>query len=130
MVNSTKSTGERGDHQQREDPAAYEGHSWPEPAANETTESKGEDPAGPRDHAEGSAAFDPGSCGGPGAGLVRDKDLLLVDDRTEAIRFALKPAHKGDTVLRLGKGHEKTIERADGEHEWDEIGTAHKVLQK
>jgi hypothetical protein len=31
--------------------------------------------------------------------------------------------------LLLGKGHEKTIERADGEHDWDEIGTAHKALK-
>ena len=58
-------------------------------------------------------------------GKVRDKDLFLVHDRTEAINFAVKRAKTGDTVLLLGKGHEKTIERADGEHEWDEIQTAH-----
>lgn len=64
------------------------------------------------------------------AGKVRDKDLFLVHDRTEAINFALKRARAGDTVLLLGKGHEKTIERADGEHPWDEIGTAHEALRK
>lgn len=58
------------------------------------------------------------------AGKTRDKDLFLVHDRTEAINFAMRRAKKGDTVLLLGKGHEKTIERADGEHPWDEIGTA------
>jgi UDP-N-acetylmuramoyl-L-alanyl-D-glutamate--2,6-diaminopimelate ligase len=57
------------------------------------------------------------------AGKVRDKDLFLILDRPEAIQFAIKRAKKGDTVLLLGKGHEKTIERADGEHSWDEIGT-------
>lgn len=62
------------------------------------------------------------------AGKVRDKDLFLVHDRTEAIRFAVGRASKNDTVLLLGKGHEKTIERADGEHPWDEINEAHKAL--
>jgi len=63
------------------------------------------------------------------AGKVRDKDLFLVHDRTEAINFAVKRAHAGDTVILLGKGHEKTIERADGEHPWDEIATAHTALK-
>lgn len=58
------------------------------------------------------------------AGKQRDKDLFLVHDRTEAINFAASKAKTGDTVLLLGKGHEKTIERADGEHPWDEIDTA------
>lgn len=63
------------------------------------------------------------------AGKIRDKDLFLIHDRTEAINFAMKRAHKGDTVLLLGKGHEKTIENADGEHPWDEVGTARAALQ-
>lgn len=64
-----------------------------------------------------------------GAGKVRDKDLFLVHDRTEAISFAITRARKGDTVLLLGKGHEKTIEHADGEHPWDEVGTARTALK-
>jgi len=36
----------------------------------------------------------------------------------------------GDTVILLGKGHEKTIERADGEHPWDEAGEARKAITK
>lgn len=70
------------------------------------------------------------ASGAEKAGKNRDKDLFLVHDRTEAIQFALKRAQKGDTVLLLGKGHEKTIERADGEHDWDEIGTARAALRK
>ena len=62
------------------------------------------------------------------AGKVRDKDLFLVHDRTEAINFAVQRAKKGDTVMLLGKGHEKTIERANGENPWDEIATAHEAL--
>ncbi len=64
------------------------------------------------------------------AGKTRDTDLFLVHDRTEAINFAIKRAKKGDTVILLGKGHEKTIERADGEHPWDEIGTAKAAAAK
>lgn len=63
------------------------------------------------------------------AGKVRDKDLFMIHDRTEAINFAIKRAGQGDTVLLLGKGHEKTIEDAEGEHPWDEIATAHQALK-
>ena len=63
-------------------------------------------------------------------GKIQGKDLFLVHDRSEAIKFAIGYAAKGDTVLLLGKGHEKTIERADGEHPWDEPGTARRVLKE
>lgn len=63
------------------------------------------------------------------AGKQRDKNLFLVHDRPEAIQFAINRAKMGDTVLLLGKGHEKTIERADGEHPWDEIGTTHLAVK-
>ena len=65
------------------------------------------------------------------AGKVRNTDMFLVHDRTEAINFAIKRAKsKDDTVLLLGKGHEKTIERANGENPWDEIATAREALKK
>jgi UDP-N-acetylmuramoyl-L-alanyl-D-glutamate--2,6-diaminopimelate ligase len=64
------------------------------------------------------------------AGKHRDKDLFLVHDRTEAINFTVGRAGKGDTVLLLGKGHEKTIERANGENPWDEITTTHQALKR
>lgn len=63
-------------------------------------------------------------------GKTRDRDLFLVLDRTEAISFAIGLAKAGDTVLLLGKGHEKTIERSDGAHDWDEIATAHYAVSK
>lgn len=69
------------------------------------------------------------ASGAEKAGKTRGKDLFLVHDRTEAIGFAVKRAKKDDVVLLLGKGHEKTIEHADGEHPWDEIGTARKALK-
>ena len=67
--------------------------------------------------------------GAESAGKVRDTNLFLVHDRTEAINFAIKRASKSDTVLLLGKGHEKTIERANGENPWDEINTTHEAVR-
>ena len=64
------------------------------------------------------------------AGKTTGQDMFLVHDRSEAIRFALsrvKYAH--DVVLLLGKGHEKTIERSDGEHPWDEAAEVRKALR-
>jgi UDP-N-acetylmuramoyl-L-alanyl-D-glutamate--2,6-diaminopimelate ligase len=70
------------------------------------------------------------AAGAEKAGKQRDKDLFLVHDRAEAIKFTLKRAGKGDTVMLLGKGHEKTIERANGENPWDEIGITREILRK
>lgn len=90
------------------------------------------------------------AAGATETGKVRNKNLFLVHDRTEAIAFAFSRATSpDDTVLLLGKGHEKTIERngpraAELRHlkqddanpervrtdPWDEIGTAKEALQK
>lgn len=64
------------------------------------------------------------------SGKKEGKNLFKVLDRTEAIQFAFETAQKGDTVLLLGKGNEKTIERADGEHPWNEANVARKLLKK
>lgn len=55
------------------------------------------------------------------AGKKEKKDLFLEPDRKEAIKLAIKKAKKGDLVLILGKGHEKTILRADGPHDFEDI---------
>lgn len=70
------------------------------------------------------------ATGAEKAGKQRDTNLFLVHDRTEAINFAVSRAQPGDTVLLLGKGHEKTIERANGENDWDEIETVRSALIK
>jgi UDP-N-acetylmuramoyl-L-alanyl-D-glutamate--2,6-diaminopimelate ligase len=63
------------------------------------------------------------------AGKVKDKDMFLILDRTRAIKFAMTRAkNSDDAVVLLGKGHEKTIERADGEYPWREIEVAKKAL--
>lgn len=63
------------------------------------------------------------------AGKVEGKDLFFVDDRTKAIEFAFRKARKDDTVLLMGKGHEKTIARASGDEPWDEAKTARQLLK-
>ncbi len=63
-------------------------------------------------------------------GKVRGKDLAVVLDREEAIAMAVKVARKGDVVLLLGKGHEKTILREDGAHEFEDVKVARKYLRR
>ena len=66
-------------------------------------------------------------------GKKDDKDLFLILDRPSAILKACKLAGAGDTVLFLGKGNEKTIERAHGAdayYELDEIKKAIKKVKK
>ena len=55
------------------------------------------------------------------AGKVMGKNLVKELDRKKAIHLALSLAKKGDTVLILGKGHEKSILRADGPHDFEDI---------
>lgn len=64
------------------------------------------------------------------AGKTRDKNLHLILDREEAIGFAMTLAKsKDDTVVLLGKGHEKTIERADGVYPWSDSDVARAALE-
>ena len=58
------------------------------------------------------------------AGKVKGKSLFFIDDRTEAINYAMSIAQKGDVVVLMGKGHEKTIARATADEPWDELATA------
>lgn len=64
-------------------------------------------------------------------GFKKDKNLFMILDREEAIGFALTRAHNpGDVVVFLGKGHEKTIERADGIYPWDEPAIVREALRE
>jgi len=64
------------------------------------------------------------------SGKKDDKDLFLILDRPTAILEACKMAKAGDTVMFLGKGNEKTIERADGAHAYYELDEIKKALAK
>lgn len=67
------------------------------------------------------------------SGKKDGESLRFELNRPKAIQLACRLAKKGDTILFLGKGNEKTIERADGAHayyELDEIKKAVKMLKK
>jgi UDP-N-acetylmuramoyl-L-alanyl-D-glutamate--2,6-diaminopimelate ligase len=55
-------------------------------------------------------------------------DLLLIADRRAAIREAFGQARRGDVVVLSGKGHESTIEMADGSIDWNEASVARDEL--
>jgi len=69
------------------------------------------------------------ASGAEAAGKRRGEDLLLITDRRAAIGEAISRARPGDCVLLAGKGHERTIEMADGDHAWDEAGAAEEALR-
>jgi UDP-N-acetylmuramoyl-L-alanyl-D-glutamate--2,6-diaminopimelate ligase len=49
------------------------------------------------------------AAGAKAAGKKEDHDLFLVHKREDAVQAAVNMAKKGDIVLLLGKGHEKSI---------------------
>lgn len=63
-------------------------------------------------------------------GKVLGKNLFKELDRKKAIKLALDTAKKGDLVLILGKGHEKTILRADGPHPFEDIKVVKSLLAR
>ncbi|MCR4752934.1 MAG: UDP-N-acetylmuramoyl-L-alanyl-D-glutamate--2,6-diaminopimelate ligase [Candidatus Saccharibacteria bacterium] len=62
-------------------------------------------------------------------GKKDDESIFKILNRPKAILEACKMAKKGDTVLFLGKGNEKTIERTDGAHAYYELDEIKKALQ-
>ncbi len=45
---------------------------------------------------------------------------IIIDDRKEAIKYAMKNAQKGDIILLIGKGHEQYQEVKGVRYFWDE----------
>ena len=64
------------------------------------------------------------------AGKILGKNLFEELDREKAIALALNVAKKDDLVLILGKGHEKTILRADGPHDFEDIKVTKRLLAR
>ena len=62
-------------------------------------------------------------------GKILNKDLYKELNRKKAIELAISKAKKGDLVLILGKGHEKTILRADGPHPFEDIKVTKTILR-
>ena len=61
---------------------------------------------------------------------MKDSQIIIELDRETAIGRALKEAKKGDLVLILGKGHEKTILRADGPHAFEDLEVTKRLLKQ
>ena len=61
---------------------------------------------------------------------IQGENLFLICDRRDAIKKALETARPGDMVITLGKGHESSIEYADGHHPWDEISIVESILKE
>lgn len=63
-------------------------------------------------------------------GGILDKNIFRVDDRKMAIDLAVnKLAKKGDWILFLGKGHEKSMNIDGVETDWDEVSVVKEVLE-
>lgn len=63
-------------------------------------------------------------------GMKLGEDVFIEIDRKKAIEKAVSLAKKGDIVLILGKGHEKTILRDDGPHPFEDLVETEKAIRK
>jgi UDP-N-acetylmuramoyl-L-alanyl-D-glutamate--2,6-diaminopimelate ligase len=64
------------------------------------------------------------------AGRKEGHDFAVVPDRREAIAQALAMAVDEDVVLLAGKGHETTVQLADGSYDCDDREEARRVLRE
>lgn len=55
---------------------------------------------------------------------------ITIDDRQEAIEYAMKNAEEGDIILLIGKGHEQYQEIKGVQYYWDEREAVEKALYK
>jgi len=79
---------------------------------------------------DGTSILNEIAAGATKAGKKVGKNLHLILNREEAIGFAMTQATSpDDVVVLLGKGHERTIERANGENPWNEAEVARAALQ-
>jgi UDP-N-acetylmuramoyl-L-alanyl-D-glutamate--2,6-diaminopimelate ligase len=60
------------------------------------------------------------AAGAESKGAVEGETFYRIQDRGEAIRFALQQARPGDLVLALGKGHEQSMCFVETEYPWDD----------
>ncbi len=63
------------------------------------------------------------------SGKAPGRDYDVVIDRRAAIRRAIEVARPGDTVLLAGKGHERTMQMAEGAEPWDERAEAEAAIK-
>ena len=55
---------------------------------------------------------------------------IIINDRQEAIEYAMKNAQEGDIILLIGKGHEQYQEIKGVQYYWDEREAVKKAEEK
>ncbi len=55
---------------------------------------------------------------------------IVINDRQEAIEYAMKNAQEGDMILLIGKGHEQYQEVKGVQYFWDEREAVEKAMEK
>ena len=55
---------------------------------------------------------------------------ITIDDRQEAIEYAMKNAEDGDIILLIGKGHEQYQDIKGVQYFWDERTAVKKAEEK
>ncbi|MBQ9134270.1 MAG: UDP-N-acetylmuramoyl-L-alanyl-D-glutamate--2,6-diaminopimelate ligase [Clostridia bacterium] len=63
-------------------------------------------------------------------GMQGAKNYTVIEDRREAIEYAIENALEGDIILLVGKGHEQYEIDKDGLHPFSEIEIAEKAAEK
>lgn len=64
-----------------------------------------------------------------GAGRKKGEDYFIIEDRAEAIAFAVKMARAGDVVIVTGKGHERSMCFGTTEYPWSDQDAVLKALK-
>jgi UDP-N-acetylmuramoyl-L-alanyl-D-glutamate--2,6-diaminopimelate ligase len=63
-------------------------------------------------------------------GIDPKSDFFVIEDRREAIEYAIKTAEAGDVIILAGKGHEKYEIDQNGRREFDEKAIAVEAYKK
>lgn len=58
------------------------------------------------------------------------KNYKVIENRREAIEYAIENALEGDIILLVGKGHEQYEIDKDGLHPFSEVEIAQRAVEK
>lgn len=70
------------------------------------------------------------AAGAEQAGARESHDYLRIADRRKAINEAFRRGRPNDIILLAGKGHERSIQLAEGEIPWNEVEVARELLRE